>query len=477
MLPDATMLQEGNPEITGLSTHSGKVKSGDLFVAIRGGEEEDRHPFVAKAVAAGAAAAVVEESVPGLSAPIVKVDSTRRAIGCLANRYYDAPTDSLRMVGITGTNGKTSTAYLIHAILNASGWQPGLISTVEHDLGHKRIPSDNSTPESHDLQRMFHEMVGAGCRSAVMEVSSHGLALDRVFGIEFEAAVFTNLTRDHLDFHGTTAAYLAAKARLFDNLSTDANAVVNLDDAATQALLKNCKSRVVGFGISPSAQVRFLEGKTDWRGTRMKLETPSGMLNLELDIKGRFQQWNVTAAVATGVALGIDPQVILKAVASVKGVPGRFEGIDQGQPFGVIVDYAHTSDGLENVLLAARDLTEGNLICVFGCGGDRDTGKRPEMGGFSATLADFTIVTSDNPRTEDPEAIIQEILPGLGSAPHIVEPDRLMAIRNALERAKPEDLILIAGKGHEDYQIIGREKIHFDDREVAREILTELYPT
>ena len=462
-------LQEGDPEVTGLAIDSRQVRPGDLFFALRG-EQTDGHRFVDAALAQGAAAAVVEEAVEAGPGAILQVPSARRALAVLADRFYGGPWRALRMVGVTGTNGKTTTAYLIHAILEAAGWQPGLIGTVEYRLGKRNRPSANSTPEAHELQQMLREMVGAGCRSAVMEVPSHGLALDRVYGVRFGAAVFTNLTRDHLDFHRSEGDYLAAKALLFDNLDSDAQAVVNADDPATVALLSKCNANVVPFGASEGATVRILEGRSDWQGTRMSLETPTGRLDLNLALRGAFQAWNAAAAAATGLAMGVDPEAIVEAVREVR-VPGRFEGIDRGQGFGVIVDYAHTPDALENALRAARALTEGRLICVFGCGGDRDRGKRPEMGRISAGLADQTVVTSDNPRTEDPEAIIREILPGLEGAPHRTEADRRQAIGVAIKSASPGDLVLIAGKGHEDYQIIGREKIHFDDREVAGEAL------
>jgi len=459
-----------DPKILGLSTDSRKVKPGDLFVAIRGGEEADRHPYVSDALAAGAVAAIVEEKIEFVSAPLVEVASTRDALGILARKFYGSPGTALSLVGITGTNGKTTTAYLIHAVLAASKLHPGLIGTVEYIVGNQRKHSFNSTPEAHELQSMLSEMVREGCRSAVIETTSHGLALGRVDGLDFDAGVFTNLTRDHLDFHKTHEAYLTAKKLLFDNLNTEATAVVNVDDPSYMALLANCKSKVLGYGYGESADIRILDGKTDWRGSELHLQTPEGSLEFGLALQGKFNFWNTAAAVATGFSMGIASDVIAEAVWGVK-VPGRFEPVDAGQPFGVVVDYAHTPDGLENVLQTGRALTDKRLICVFGCGGDRDRGKRPEMGQISARLADLSFVTSDNPRTEDPEAIVREIIPGLGTAPHHVEVDRRKAIEAAIDSAEPGDLILIAGKGHEDYQEIGRDRVHFDDREVAREAL------
>lgn len=471
-LPDIHLIGTGNPEISGLSIDSRTIEPGDLFIAIRGGEEVDRHPFIARAIAAGAIGAVVEEPIETDWAIQIQVPSTRRANALLANRFYENPSNALQMVGVTGTNGKTSTVYLIRAILEAAGLKPGLTGTIQHDLGDQLEPSNNSTPEAHDLHRMFRTMVDAGCRAAVMEVTSHGLALDRVYGIAYDVAVFTNLTRDHLDYHKTPEAYLAAKALLFDNLSSDAHAVVNVDDPSTDGLLQECSANILGYGQSKNAAVRILDGQTSWRSTTLSLQIPGGKLDLELALQGNFQLYNATAAASVGLALDIAPEVIANAMREVR-VPGRFEGIDCGQNFGVFVDYAHAPDGLKNVLQTAREFTEGKLFCVFGCGGDRDRGKRPVMGQLSAQLSDLSIITSDNPRTEDPNAIIAEILPGVGNAPHIVEPDRRRAIEIAITKAQDGDLVLIAGKGHEDYQEINRVKTHFDDREVAREILED----
>ncbi|MDP6778818.1 MAG: UDP-N-acetylmuramoyl-L-alanyl-D-glutamate--2,6-diaminopimelate ligase, partial [Candidatus Latescibacteria bacterium] len=472
-LPEARLLRGGDPEVTGLVADSRQVGPGFAFVAIRGGEEEDRHAYVPDAVAAGAAAVVVEEDVEAGPAAVLQVNSTRRALAVMAERFYGSPCDSLRVVGVTGTNGKTTTAYLIRAILKTAGWQPGMISTVEYFVGARREPSANTTPEADSLQRMFREMVEGGCRSAVMEVTSHGLVLDRVYGIPFEAAVFTNLSRDHLNFHKTEDAYLAAKAMLFDNLDSRAHAVVNIDDPAAERLVACCRGQIVTYGTCDDADIRILEGRADRRGTALSLGTPSGPMELSLALRGRFNLWNGAAAAGVGLAMGADPRTIEEAMRDVR-VPGRFEEVDLGQPFAVIVDFAHTPDSLENALRAARGLAEERLISVFGCGGDRDRGKRPQMGRISGDLADRTIVTSDNPRTEDPEAIIAEILPGVGDSVHSVEPDRERAISEAIRTAQSGDVVLIAGKGHEDYQIVGRERRHFDDREVAREVLESI---
>ncbi|MDA0708995.1 MAG: UDP-N-acetylmuramoyl-L-alanyl-D-glutamate--2,6-diaminopimelate ligase [bacterium] len=473
-LPGIRSAATHDPEIGGLATHSGRVKPGDLFVALKGDAKlPDRHPFIADAIRAKAAAIVADKEAETGSVPIAYADDTHRALAFLAKKFYNQPTDQLKLVAVTGTNGKTSTVYLIHAILEASGLKPGLIGTIEHNLGRKREVSQNSTPQAHDLHRLFREMVDAGCRTAVMEATSEGLAQQRLSGLDFQAAVFTNLTRDHLDYHGSFDAYLAAKASLFDNLRSESFAIINTDDSAAIRLLAHCSARVVRYGKSGTADVRIVGGQTSWRGTELQLMTPEGALAVSLALQGSFQFYNATAAVTTGLALGLSRDTIVEALRDVR-VPGRFEGIDCGQDFGVIVDYAHAPDGLENVLSTARAFTQGKLISVFGCGGDRDRGKRPVMGEISARLADFTYVTSDNPRTEDPDAIIGDILPGVGDAPHKVIADRRKAIEMAIGKARSGDLVIIAGKGHENYQEVNHVKTHFDDREVAREILSTL---
>lgn len=463
-----------DPNIAGLATHSGRVKPGDLFVALRGDAKlPDRHPFIPQAITAQAAAIVAEKEANTGSTPLIFANDTHQTLAFLAKKFYNHPTDLLRLVGVTGTNGKTSTVYLIHAILEAAQLAPGLIGTIEHLWGNKREVSQNSTPQAHDLHRLFRAMADAHCQSAVLEATSEGLAQHRLAELNFEAAVFTNLTRDHLDSHGTIENYIAAKAMLFDNLRSEANAIVNTDDKTTQHMLANCSAKVMHYGKAENADVRIIDGETNWRGTKLHLQTPAGPMHLSLALQGTFQFYNAAAAVATGLALGITPNVITEALRDVR-VPGRFEGVDVGQNFGVIVDYAHAPDGLENVLTSGREFTQGQLICVFGCGGDRDKGKRPVMGNISARLADFTVVTSDNPRTEDPDAIIADILPGIGTAPHQVEVNRQKAIELAIGKAQLGDVVIIAGKGHEDYQEINHVKTHFDDREIAREILTTL---
>lgn len=467
---DGRLVGEVDTEVAGLSTNTLTLEKGECYIALK--RARDGHEFVSQAVEADTSAVVVEHEVD-VDVPQVVVPSTDRALSELALKFYDRPADSLRVCGVTGTNGKTTTTYLIHAALSAAGVPTGLIGTVEYRIGNRCVSSTNTTPEAHELQRMLREMVDAGCEAVVMEVSSHGLSLARLNGIRFDVGVFTNLTRDHLDFHESFADYAAAKATLFENLDSTAYAIVNVDDDSADRMIHGSSAKVVGYGLHENADVRIRSFETDFRGSRVMIETSTETISGVLSLTGSFHQYNVAAAVAACRAMDIPPDTIVEALRDVQ-VPGRFEGIDAGQPFGVFVDYAHTPDGLINALRAGRQLARNRLISVFGCGGDRDRGKRPDMGRASADLADLSIVTSDNPRTEDPDAIIADILPGLGDAPHRVEADRRKAIDLAFRTAKEGDLVVIAGKGHETYQTIGRENIHFDDREVAREILEEL---
>ncbi|MDE2698986.1 MAG: UDP-N-acetylmuramoyl-L-alanyl-D-glutamate--2,6-diaminopimelate ligase, partial [Gemmatimonadota bacterium] len=340
-VPNVVRMRGNNPDIGGIATHSGRVKEGDVFVALSGdGSIPDRHPFIFQAVQAGARAVVAERDVDVGDKAFIQTTNTHRALAHIARRFYNRPCEQLKMIGVTGTNGKTSTVYLIRAVLEMAGLAPGLIGTIEHDLGTTREISHNSTPQAHDLHRMFRVMVDAGCRSAAMEVTSHGLAQNRVLGIDYEVAVFTNLTRDHLDYHNTPDAYLAAKARLFDNLKPDAYAVVNTDDAASKILIKKCSAHLLNYGRAEDATVRILDGSTSQDGTRLCLQTPHGQMDLKLALRGDFQLYNATAAVTAGLALEIEPDIIADALRDIR-IPGRFEGIECGQNFGGFVDYAH----------------------------------------------------------------------------------------------------------------------------------------
>ena len=464
-------------QIEKIECDSRRIGKGDLFVAIRGGQEEDRHQFVADALGRGAGAIVVEDEVEARGATRVLVEDCRQILAKLAARYYGYPSRDLQLVGITGTNGKTTTAFLLRQVLEKAGQSCGYLGTLGCIVGSELERLDNTTPEAVDLHRLLRAMVAAGKKAAVLEVSSHGLALERVSGISFKVAIFTNLTRDHLDFHRTEENYFNAKAKLVTGLeeANGGRAVVNVDDPVAARLLSRVRVPVVTYGRQPSAQVRLLDMEPEERGMRLKVQTPAGELQLDAQLTGTFNCYNILAALAAGIVLGIDPESICRGIEAVDPVPGRFEQVGSGQGFQVIVDYAHTPDGLETVLRTARELTRNRLICLFGCGGDRDRGKRPLMGRIAAELADLVYLTSDNPRSEDPEQIIDEIAAGAGDGckPRIFA-ERREAIEEALGEASPGDVVIIAGKGHEPEQILADRVIPFDDRQVARQVLEGL---
>ena len=441
-------------DITDLAYDTREVRPGALFFCARG-ETVDRHDLAGEAVERGAVALVVERPLD-LDVPQLVVESARDAMPVAADEFFERPTEELLLAGVTGTNGKTTTAYLLHSIFDAAGMRPGLIGTIESRVGGESRPAVRTTPESIDLQRTFREMLEAGDRSAVMEATSHGSVLGRLDRVRFKALAFTNLTQDHLDFHGTMDEYYEAKRRLFTEHEPAPAAAINVGGEwgrrLAQELRELDRAPLLTFGLTDEAEVR---------------EVPASPL------RGRFNQENTLAAVALARLVGVPEAAIERGLAEAPSVPGRFESVDEGQPFSVIVDYAHTPDSLANVLRTARDLATGRLICVFGCGGDRDRGKRPEMGRIAAELADVPIVTSDNPRSEDPLAIIDEILAGMGPEPE-VEPDRRAAIAKAVGRAREGDVVVIAGKGHEQGQEFADRKLPFDDREVAREALRRL---
>lgn len=446
-----------------------------LFVAIRGGQQLDRHAFVGDAVERGVEAVIVEDdSIDAGTATRIVVDDCRRALAALAARLHGDPSRDLLCVGVTGTNGKSTTASIISHVLSASGSPSAYLGTLGFSCGGDIEPLANTTPEAGQLQALLARARDAGCGSLAMEVSSHGLALGRVLGIDFDAAVFTNLTRDHLDFHGSEEAYFAAKSLLFSNLSESAAAVINADDPRSTALAAATRARVWSFGET-GAHVRLRDVRFERDHMCVNMETPDGAFEVETALTGRFNSANVVAAVTTGFALGIEADAIRHGVAALASVAGRFERIEEGQPFQVIVDYAHTPAGLETVLQAARELTSRRLLCVFGCGGDRDTGKRPMMGRVAEALADRIYLTSDNPRSESPRQIIDQIAAGMQSADRVVvEPDRRQAIHAALRAAAAGDVVVLAGKGDEPYQILDAgQVVPFDDRDVARQALSD----
>ncbi len=470
-------------EITGIQYDSRRVSRGNAFVAIRG-TAADGHAFVTDAVARGATAVVLEDDaiLPDsffLHAGVAKivVPDTRIALAQIASAYYHHPSRRMTMVGVTGTNGKTTTTHLIRALLEGSGIRTGLVGTIEYDLGGEILPATHTTPESLDLNALFARMVSRGCGAAVMEVSSHALHQHRVFGIGFRAGVFTNLTQDHLDYHASMEEYFKAKKILFDGLGKGAVAVINVDDEWGRRLVAGMGAPAVTYGTTPGSDVLAEDIALSTRGTRFTIRHGERRMSVESPLLGRFNVSNLLAAYAAGLSLGIDPASMVETMRSARTVKGRFEQIPSRRGWTTIIDYAHTPDALEKALKAIRDLFDesnrGRVITVFGCGGNRDRRKRPIMAGVATTLSDITIITSDNPRHEDPQAIITEALTGVRAGAQVqVEPDRRSAILTALGLARSGDVVLVAGKGHEDYQVVGDRKIPFSDREVVEEYLS-----
>jgi UDP-N-acetylmuramoyl-L-alanyl-D-glutamate--2,6-diaminopimelate ligase len=458
-------------EVSDLAYDSREVRPGTLFFCVVG-FTQDGHEFAADAVRAGAVALVVERRLE-LDVPQVLVRCARAAMAPAAAAFFGDPTAELTTVGVTGTNGKTTTAFLVRAIFEADRRPTGLLGTVTSVIAGVEHEVKRTTPEAIDLQRTFRAMVDGGDRACVMEVSSHALELARADAIHFAAGLFTNLTQDHLDFHPTMEDYFAAKRKLFSPRQPPV-AAINVDDPYGARLAGELE-RPVTFALRASADYRAEEVQTDIIGSRFVARTPRGELTVNSPLRGEFNVYNVLGALATALELGVPAETCLEAISSAGQVPGRFQTVDVGQAFGVLVDYAHTPDSLQNVLSTARGLTSGRLIAVFGCGGDRDRGKRPVMGEIGARLADLAIVTSDNPRSEDPAAIIGEVLAGIpAGAPAEVqsEVDRREAIGRGIAAAGPGDVVVIAGKGHEQGQEFERgRKIPFDDVTVARDFL------
>jgi UDP-N-acetylmuramoyl-L-alanyl-D-glutamate--2,6-diaminopimelate ligase len=475
-VPGARLQADPSLPITQVDYDSRRVGPGGLFVAIRG-SVTDGNRFVDAARKKGAAAVVSEEAPEG-AGPWVQVPDAREALALLSAAVLGDPAQSLRLVGVTGTNGKTTTTYLIDAALRAAGHTVGLLGTVHYRIGARLVEATRTTPESSDLQALFRQMADEGCTDVVMEVSSHSLDLKRVHGCAFQVAVFTNLTRDHLDFHGDMDRYFAAKRRLFDTyLRPDGHAVINADDPRAAELSAVSRGKVWTFGLDQKADVSAAGISLSLKGTRFRAHTPRGDFDVETPLIGRFNVENFLAGLTTALALGLDPAVALRGLLTMKGVPGRLELVNAGQDFAVIVDYAHTDDALKNLLETVRELKPRRLITVFGCGGDRDRTKRPLMGAVAARLSDVVVVTSDNPRSEPPEAILEEIQRGMNGSRrgerHAIV-DRRDAITRALEMAGPGDAVVIAGKGHETYQVLRDRTIPFDDRQVARDLLASL---
>jgi UDP-N-acetylmuramoyl-L-alanyl-D-glutamate--2,6-diaminopimelate ligase len=461
--------------ITGLEYDSRRVEPGYLFFAFPGSKTDGRE-FAQPAMAAGAAAVVSELPPPvGFQGPWIEVERGRRALALTSRNFFDKPDERLGLTGVTGTNGKTTTSTLIDAVLRAAGKTTALVGTIEYRVAGEVRAAVNTTPESLDLYRIFHDLERAGGTHATMEVSSHALALDRVYGIQFHTAVFTNLTRDHLDFHGDMDSYFAAKQILFlpGGAPAPSWAVINHDDPRAKDIRVAPGTQVLRYGFNEGADLRGSELEMDFGGLRFTVTHGDRKVRLQSALVGKINAYNILAACGTALSYGFDWDTIAKGIAECRHVPGRFESVSEGQPFLVVVDYAHTDDALRSVIAVARELHPKRVITLFGCGGDRDRSKRPLMGMAAGESSDFVVLTSDNPRSEDPIAIMNDALVGLRrfDTPHIVEPDREKAIRAALREAKPGDIVILAGKGHETYQVLKDRVIHFDDREVARRIL------
>jgi len=445
-----------------------------VFFAFPGSRVDGRR-FAQNALDLGAVAVVSDLPRPAeFIGDWIQVEHGRQALATASRNFYHHPDERILFTGITGTNGKTTTAYLIETVLRASGKITGLLGTIEYRLAGEVRPSPNTTPESLDVMRFATELEARGGTHLIAEVSSHALELGRVYGVHFHTAVFTNLTRDHLDFHGTMEEYGAAKRRLFAGPPAPQWAVLNADDPVSKTMTPDHPgSRTIWFGLAADAGLRAENIVSGFSGLRFDVLWNGRRANVESPLLGRVNVSNILAAIGTGLSYGLDLDAIASAVPACRAVPGRFEPVDQGQSFLVAVDYAHTDDALRNAIQTARSLSKGKVITLFGCGGDRDRTKRPLMGMAAAELSDFVVLTSDNPRSEDPLAIMNDVLVGLGrfDTPYVAEPDRARAIQIAIERAQPGDVVLVAGKGHETYQVLKDRTIHFDDRETAREIL------
>lgn len=474
---------QGDAVISGVAYDSRRVKPGDLFCAVPG-FRTNGHRYIDQAMGRGAVACLVEDltAVPQ-GFPALVVPHSRSATAKVAAEFYGHPSRELWMVGVTGTNGKTTTTHLVRTLLEYHHVKMGLTGTVHTLIGDETYPVERTTPEAPDLQAALRLMVDRGMQGAVMEVSSHALTLNRVDGVAYDVGVFTNLTQDHLDFHQDFEDYFGAKARLFQALGQSRlikgpqAAVLNADDPWAGRLVGQTAAPILTYGMHPSSDVRALDIELDGQGSRFTVILPDETrARVSMGLSGRFNVSNALAAMAVAYLKGMPVEEMAAALAVAPGVPGRFERVAGGQPFTVIVDYAHSPDGLENVLKTAREFVQGRLVVVFGAGGDRDHGKRPLMGEVAGRIADLSIITSDNPRSEEPEAILRQVEQGVKGAggQYVLEVDRGSAIRRAVGMAQPGDVIVIAGKGHENYQIFRDRTIHFDDREQVRLALGEL---
>ena len=462
-------------EVTGVQYDSRAVEPGMVFVAIHGAQA-DGNSFIPQALDRGAVA-IISENSPSESPAWIEVASDRGALASLAAGFYNRPTTRMKLVGITGTNGKTTTAYLVESILGSMAVPTAMLGTIDYRFSGYQVKAERTTSEAPDLERLFSLAVEQGCRCAVMEVSSHAIAMRRVDELDFDVVAFTNLSSEHLDFHHGMREYFEAKQRLFTGLSGSPpeSAILNRDDPYFEELARSGNSRILSFGVGANADIHPIDCDFGDSGIEMDLETPSGKISLKSTLQGRPNLYNIAAAVGIALAMDCPLDSIAHGVGALDGVPGRFENIDRGQDFRVIVDYAHTDDALAQVLDAVREITTGRVIVVFGAGGDRDRSKRFRMGEVAGKGSDMAVVTSDNPRNEDPLEIIAMITDGLKCAQGEYEsvPDRRQAIARAIEAAAPGDTVVVAGKGHETVQVIGDRALRFDDRDVARDLLDE----
>ena len=460
LLEGVSFRGDGNIEISCIESDSRKVTEGCLFVCVKG-YETDGHKFAQMAAEKGAAAILAQDEI-SVSCPVIYVEDSRRTLAHACNIFHGKPSEKFTLIGITGTNGKTTTTFLIKQILEYAGQKVGLIGTNQNMIGDQIIETSRTTPDSFELQALFAKMAEAKVDTVVMEVSSHALYLDRVYGCDFDIGVFTNLTQDHLDFHKTMDAYADAKAILFSRAK---KGVVNIDDQWAHKMLNG----------SCAYTTYSAEKEATLTATDIQLNQENVVFNIDsvpftVCIPGKFSVYNALSAIGAVYNLGFDLPFIAEALKKAKGVRGRAEVVDMGFDFTVLIDYAHTPDGLENILKTAKGFAKGRVIALFGCGGDRDTTKRPIMGDIATTLADFAVVTSDNPRTEDPDLIIEDVVKGIKTDNYVAITDRRQAIEYALKTAKKDDVVVLAGKGHEDYQVIGKEKIHFDETEILEEL-------
>lgn len=462
----------GNPQltITGIAFDSRAVKPGNLFVCITG-FEIDGHKFAPAAIEQGAAAIIAERDLSDLGVACVVVENSRKALALASATFYGHPERSFCLIGVTGTNGKTTTTYLIKSVLEAMGKKVGLIGTNQNMIGTEIIPTKRTTPDSLELMQLFSKMAEKNVDYVIMEVSSHSLVLDRVTACTFDVGAFTNITQDHLDFHKTMEEYLKAKGILFQ---ISKSGVINADDPGAKQLLAMSKcEKMLSYGVEQECAMRASQVELKENGVFFTLHFEGEEYHVELGIPGKFSVYNAMTALACLAAAGIPMDQAVRCLKKARGVKGRVEVVNTGRDFSVIIDYAHTPDGLYNVIQTIRGFAKGRVITVFGCGGDRDKGKRPKMGKIASELSDFSVVTSDNPRSEDPNAIIEDILVGIkeGGGAYTIIPNRFEAIEYALDHAQKDDIILLAGKGHETYQILADRTITFDEREIVRKLL------